>query len=353
VEGMSRPGVKDQGSTLQDEITNLPGVTSASLSYEAPTKFYENNIRVRIPGESEEVSYPLGTTYVDYEYLNVLRIPLLEGRFYRRDRALDRSPSTDGKSDGDVVQGNIVINERAVRSMGLGTPAEAIGREILTNYDVDEDGSVLARLTIVGVIGNTNLHSAKIPVRPETYVLELYYAHMLVRYSDEPAEVLNRIEALWSDMMGDEPFEYFHVDQALAEEFQSEVNQANIFLGFAVLTMFIGCLGLYGLAAFVTERRRKEIGIRKILGANIKDILSLLLSQFSRLVLVANLLAWPIAYLLMAEWLQQYPFRISNLWIATFCVVAGIVASLIVAATVGSQAWGVAKANPIHAIRQD
>jgi putative ABC transport system permease protein len=107
------------------------------------------------------------------------------------------------------------------------------------------------------------------------------------------------------------------------------------------------------LAAFVTERRRKEIGIRKILGANIKDILSLLLSQFSRLVLVANLIAWPIAYMLMTKWLQQYPFRISNLWVAIFCVAAGIVASLVVAATVGSQAWGVARANPIQAIRQE
>ena len=133
----------------------------------------------------------------------------------------------------------------------------------------------------------------------------------------------------------------------------SETNQANIFFAFAILTMSIGCLGLYGLAAFVTERRRKEIGIRKILGANIKDILSLLLSQFTRLVLVANLIAWPIAYLLMTEWLQQYPFRIGNLWIGVFCVAAGIVASLVVAATVGSQAWGVARANPIHAIRQE
>jgi putative ABC transport system permease protein len=353
VEGMQRPSVTEKDNAFQEEVTKLPGVAGASLSYEAPTKFKENNIRVRIPGESEELSYPLGTTYVDYEYLNVLKIPLVAGRYYQRERALDHSPSTDGRSDGDVVQGNIVINEKAVTAMGMGTPAEAIGREILTNFSVGEDGTVLARLTIIGVIGDTNLHSVKIPVRPETYVVEFFYDKLLVRYSGDSSTVLSGIESIWSDIMGDEPFEYFHVDQALADEFQSEVSQANIFLGFAVLTMFIGCLGLYGLAAFVTERRRKEIGIRKILGANIRDILSLLLSQFSRLVLVANLIAWPIAYLLMTDWLQQYPFRISGLWIATFCVAAGFIASFVVALTVGSQAWGVARANPIHAIRQE
>jgi putative ABC transport system permease protein len=353
VQGMSRTAIEGQSDAFKDELAKLPAVSSAALSYEAPTRFNENNIRVRIPGESEDTSYPLGTTYVDYEYLDVLKIPLLEGRFYQRDRTLDESPSTDGKNDGDVVQGNIVVNQLAVKTMGLGSPKDAIGREILTNFSVGEDGVVLARLTIVGVIGNSNLHSAKIPARPETYVLAPFYGHALVRFSGSAADALSQVKNLWSDMMGAEPFEYFFVDQALAEEFKSEVNQANIFFGFAILTMSIGCLGLYGLAAFVTERRRKEIGIRKILGASIKDILSLLLSQFTRLVLVANLIAWPIAYLLMTEWLQQYPFRIGNLWIGVFCVAAGIVASLVVAATVGSQAWGVARANPIHAIRQE
>ena len=355
VEGMSRTEVTGQSAAFKDELAKLPQVSAAALSYEAPTRYYENNIRIRIPGESEDTSYPLGTTYVDYEYLDVLEIPLIEGRFYQRDRTLDESPTTDGKSDGDVVQGNIVVNEHAVKTMGLGSPAEAIGREILTNFSVgeDEDGTVLARLTIVGVIGNSNLHSAKIPARPETYVLAPNYGHALVRYSGNAADALSQIRSLWSDMMGAEPFEYFFVDQALMEEFRSETNQANIFFAFAILTMSIGCLGLYGLAAFVTERRRKEIGIRKILGASIRDILSLLLSQFTRLVLLANLIAWPVAYLLMTQWLQQYPFRIGNLWIGAFCVAAGIVASLVVAATVGSQAWNVARANPIHAIRQE
>ena len=187
----------------------------------------------------------------------------------------------------------------------------------------------------------------------EVYELEANINYMLIRYTSDAPQVLEQIRTIWQDMLPAAPFEYFYVDQALAMEFKSEVSQANIFLGFAILTMVIGCLGLYGLAAFVTECRRREVGIRKILGASIGDILTLLLGQFSKLVLAANLIAWPVAYLLMSDWLAQYPFRISSGWILVFCLVAGLLASVVVAMTVGSQAWGVARANPINAIRQE
>jgi putative ABC transport system permease protein len=353
VQEMSRNGVLEKRESFREEVTKIGGVTGASLSYESPTKFYENNTRVWIPGESEDLSYPLGATNVDVGYLEVLGIPLLAGRFYQKDRALDQMPSTDELGDGDVLQANMVVNARAVEVMGLGTPRQAIGRQLETRYPLDDGGMAKVHLTIIGVIGNTNLHSAKTTVRPEIYRLQSYYHHLLVRYSADSPDVLARIQNTWLNMMPGEPFEYFYVQQALAEEFQSEVNQANIFLGFSLLTMMVGCLGLYGLAAFVTECRRREIGIRKIMGARVWDILSLLFGQFSRLVVVANIIAWPVAYFLMTDWLLQYPFRIGNGWIMAFCVIAGLLASFVVALTVGSQAWGVARANPIHAIRQE
>ena len=353
IQDMSRNGVVEKRETFKDEVAKLRGIDNVALSYEAPTKFNENNVRVWIPGEDEEISYPLGSTNVDSDYLNTLEIPLLAGRFYKNDRALDQMPSTDQLEDGDVLQGNIVVNARAVEVMGLGTPKQAVGQEIETRYRLDDDGMAKVHLTIVGVIGNTKMHSAKTAVRPEVYQLQPYYHHMLVRYSGHAPEVLAQIRNTWLNMMPGEPFEYFYAEQALAEEFQSEVNQANIFLGFALLTMMVGCLGLYGLAAFVTECRRPEIGIRKIMGAHVGHILALLFGQFSWLVIVANLIAWPLAYVLMNDWLQQYPFRIGNGWIMVCCVIAGMLASIIVAMTVGSQAWGVARANPIHAIRQE
>jgi len=354
VEGVSRNDeVSDKQPVFKEAVQRLPGVSSVSLGYEAPTKFNENNTRIWIPGESEDQSYPLGSTSVDYEYLNALQIPILAGRFYQRNMALDQMPSTDGLSDGEVLQGNLVVNERALKAMGMGTPEQAIGRTVETRRYPDDGREVKIHLTIIGVIGNANLHSAKKPVRPEVYELAANINYMLIRYTGDAPQVLEQIRTIWLDMLPATPFEYFYVDQALAMEFKSEVSQANIFLGFAILTMVIGCLGLYGLAAFVTECRRREIGIRKILGANIGDILSLLLGQFSKLVLAANLIAWPVAYLLMSDWLAQYPFRISSGWILVFCLVAGLLASLVVAMTVGSQAWGVARANPINAIRQE
>jgi putative ABC transport system permease protein len=353
VEQVARNDVVDKQEAFKKEVQNLPGVSSASLSYEAPTVYSENNMGLRIPGGSEDESYSVGSTHVDYDYLDALQIPLLAGRFYQRDMARDPLPSTDDLNDGDVLQGNIVINARAVQAMNMGTPEQAIGRVVEEWYSMDDGGQGKTHLTIIGVIGDTNLHSVKKPVRPEVYNLASHYRNLLVRYNGEPAQVLDQVRAVWQDMMGATPFAYFYADQALALEYRSEVNQANIFLGFAILTMVVGCLGLYGLAAFVTECRRREMGIRKVLGASIRDILALLLGQFSRLVLAANLIAWPVIYLLMNDWLEQYPFRIGAGWIVGFCVIAGVLASFVVAATVGSQAWGVARANPLQAIRHE
>ena len=353
VEQVSRNDVTDKQLALKQEVQSLTTVTSASLSYEAPTNYSENNARLWIPGESEEQSYSLGATRVDYEYLEALQIPLLAGRFYQRDIALDQQPSDETLSDGDLMQSNLVVNARAVESLGMGSPQQAIGRQVETRYRTDDGGVAKNHQTIIGVIGNANLHSAKKPIRPEIYELQSNYNNLLVRFSGNPLQVLKQVRAIWLDMAPATPFEYFFVDQALEREFKSELNQANIFLGFAILTMVIGCLGLYGLAAFVTECRRREMGIRKILGASIRDILSLVFSQFSKLVLAANLIAWPVAYLLMSDWLEQYPFRIGTGWILVFCLMAGVLASFVVALTVGSQAWGVARANPIEAIRHE
>lgn len=353
IEGVSNNGISDQQETFRQMVESLPGVTTASLSYEAPTRYYENNTRVWLAGESEDMSYPLGSTNVDQNYLNALQIPLLAGRFYRSDMALDQLPDSDDLVDGSVLQGNIVINARAVDVLGLGTPQQAIGHVIETRYKLDGGGTGKTQLNIIGVIGNTNLHSAKKAIRPEVYELAANYSHLLVRYGGSRQEVLAGIQDRWSEMLPGEPFEYFYADQALAEEFQSETNQANIFLSFALLTMVVGCLGLYGLAAFVTECRRREIGIRKILGARVTDIIRLLFGQFSWLVIIANLLAWPVVYLLMSNWLQQYPFRIGNGWIVLFCILAGLLSSAVVAMTVGSQAWGVARSNPIDAVRHE
>ena len=353
IEEMSRNGVTEKQDAFKEEVQKLQGVTSAALSFEAPTNFYENNTHVRIPGEGEETSYLLGSTKVDYEYIQVLDIPLLAGRFYQRDMALDALPSSDDLKDGDVLQGNIVVNAVAVKAMGLGTADQAIGRTLETSYSLDDGGEGVVLLTVIGVIGNVNLHSAKKPVRPEIYLLESYYNHLLVRFSGDASGVLAHIRTTWANMMPDLPFDYFYVDQALAEEFQSEANQANIFLGFALLTMMVACLGLYGMAAFVTECRRREFGIRKILGARVRDVLTLVLAQFTRLVVLANLIAWPTTYILMTDWLEQYPFRIGNGWITLFCALAGLLSTVVVAVTVSSQAWGVARANPIDAIRQE
>jgi putative ABC transport system permease protein len=139
----------------------------------------------------------------------------------------------------------------------------------------------------------------------------------------------------------------------MAAQYESEVTEAKLFSAFSLLAILVACLGLYGLAAFTAERRTKEIGIRKIMGARVRDIVTLLIWQFSKPVLVANLIAWPISIYAMTYWLQSFPYRIDLLWLLPICLATGALTLLIAWLTVGGNAAKVARANPIHALRSE
>jgi putative ABC transport system permease protein len=136
-------------------------------------------------------------------------------------------------------------------------------------------------------------------------------------------------------------------------QYNDEQIQTRLFSAFSVLAIIIACLGLYGLAAYTTERRTKEIGIRKVMGARVRDIVKLLVWQFSKPVLIANLVAWPIAAFAMLNWLENFSYRIDALWLIPICVSVGFLLLLMAWITVGSNAASVARANPIKSLRQD
>ncbi len=136
-------------------------------------------------------------------------------------------------------------------------------------------------------------------------------------------------------------------------QYEEEVVQVRMFSVFSVLAIVIACLGLYGLAAFTTERRTREIGIRKVMGASIKDIIALLIWQFSKPVIIANLIAWPLSIYVMLIWLESFSYRIDTLWLVPICLSVGFGLLLIAWLTVGSNAAKVARANPIKALRRE
>ena len=166
-------------------------------------------------------------------------------------------------------------------------------------------------------------------------------------------EFASSLEGLWQEMLPDVPLRYEFADAVAAEEFTEERNTATMLGLFSALAIVVACLGLYGLAAFTAERRTKEIGIRKVLGAQVTAIVKLLLWQFSKPVLLANILAWPVAVYGMMRWLESFPYRIDDWMLAPLCLVAGLIALCISWLTVGGNAAMVARRNPIQALRYE
>ncbi len=174
---------------------------------------------------------------------------------------------------------------------------------------------------------------------------------LMVRYRGDPATVRAALERQWKQFTNEVPFSAKFSDDIMAEMYKKEDAQAQIFAAFSLLAVLIGCLGLFGLAAFTAERRTKEIGIRKVLGARTRDIVRLLVWQFSQPIIIANVIAWPVAWWLMRDWLNGFDQRIP-LTPVPF-VIAGAIALGIAVATVVGHAVKVARANPIHALRYE
>ena len=245
---------------------------------------------------------------------------------------------------------NVVVNELAARRLGFSDPREAVGGRFRMGIASEEAG--LVPINIVGVVRDARFRSIREPLEPIIYRLGTGFTHMVVRYDSNDARgIYQRMEQLWRRLVPDVPFEADFSENVVAELYLAEEARAKVFAGFACLASIVACLGLFGLAAFTAERRTKEIGIRKVLGARTRDIVRLLVWQFSRPVIVANLIAWPVAWWMMRDWLNKFDDRIT-LGPAPF-VAAALIALTIAVVTVISHAFKVARANPIHALRYE
>ena len=250
---------------------------------------------------------------------------------------------------------SVVVTASFVNKAGFSTPTEAIGDSV-SLPQIGENREPL-HATIVGVVGDMELRS----VHEGTSEMA-FFAHQdstsgrfevltLNIQTDDLQETLAAIDAAWQRILPEVPISRYFVDDSFSALYNAEQKQAEVFATFSLFGIFVACLGLFGLAAFTAEQRTKEVGIRKVLGARIPDILKLLNWQFMKSVLAANLIAWPIAYVLMNNWLQSFTVRV-DLDLILF-LGAGMVTLLVAVLTVSSQAYKVARAAPIHALRTE
>jgi putative ABC transport system permease protein len=208
-------------------------------------------------------------------------------------------------------------------------------------------------MTVVGVVGNIMYRSARDPIEPTFYqrAEEDMFAISL-RTDDAMGPIVHaEMEKLWRQLAPQLPFRSDFMEARIAAQYEQEEAEATMFAAFSALAIIIGALGLYGLALFSAERRTKEIGIRKVLGAKVKDLVHLLVLDFSKPVLIANVIAWPVAWFVMRDWLNTFEQRI-DLNPMVFGA-AGLMALLVAWITVGSHALRAAQENPIRALRYE
>ncbi|WP_046347761.1 ABC transporter permease [Sphingomonas changbaiensis] len=356
VANMDRKQLATQSDAVIAEANRLPGVASAAGTGIWPASGQVLNASFQVPGRAKPIT--LGWYSVSPQFFDTLGIRLLAGRTLSPDRERDmmrlpllRPEETRDAQAALVERGtNVVVNRLAAKQLGYDDPQAAIGKTVRVNTFGADMG--LMPVTIVGVVEDSRFRSLREAVEPTVFYNGSYYSRLAVHYdSADPEAVRHELERLWKRVAADVPFEADYADAKVAEMYRVDRARGLSFAGFAGLAVAVACLGLFGLAAFTAERRTKEIGIRKVFGASIADIVRLLVWQFTKPVVVANLIAWPVAWWLMRSWLNQFDARIA-LTPGPF-VLAGLIAFAIAIGTVAGHAIRVARTNPIHALRYE
>ena len=336
----SGPAIRDL-APLKAALRRDPRIAGVCGSQQLPSSIgMYNNVTWEGAGPDERIE--LMFVRIDYDFLDTFGIGLAAGRNFSPKFPADAADGTDPKFPRAII-----LNEEAARRMGWADP---IGKQVIEDY-----GDERTYLTVVGVIKNFHFTSLRTEIRPMNFFLSTRqnrFVSIKIRGQDLPGAV-GFVESAWKSLYPDLPFDSFFLDTVFDRYYRSEQRQRELFGILSLLAVFIASLGLFGLAAYAAEQRTKEIGVRKVLGASTAGIVRLLSWEFTRWVLVANLLAWPAAYLFLNRWLQGFAYRIDlSSQLGWFVFAAGL--SLIVAwLTVGVQAVKAASANPVQSLRYE
>ena len=331
------PVKADVGSHYQsfrNELLSQRNINNVGIKNSLTTENI-NNTAPWWEGKSPNKDFISEIDEVDYNFINTLNLKIVEGRNFSEKYPTDLSRA-------------FIINQRAAEEMELKNP---VGTHLKA---WDKDGF------IIGVIKDANFKSLKDPIKPMIFHLTNNFADDemnlfgVIYISIKPEEVpktINAIKNIWEKFNPEYPFEYNFLDETYNNLYQSEERLADIFGTFTSLAFFVTILGLFGLALFITEQRTKEIGIRKVLGASVIDILSLLSSSFTKWLIIANIIAWPAAWLAMTKWLQSYAYHIDISFLTFF--IAGSITLIITLLTISLVTIKAVTANPVESLRYE
>jgi putative ABC transport system permease protein len=332
---------------FKNEIAALSGVRAASCSFVAP---FLNPVVIPTQLQNGQ-QLSIHESAIDIGFLELYGFKPLAGRFF--------SPAHEGDVPPDdpktPLRLPVVINETALRQLGYATPGSAIGQSIPLVLLRSLDDNIIDRhpAEIIGVVTDFPMGTIREPVGPTIfYVQPNLFQLMSVKLSGRQIpETLASIDRLWQRLGSTRPISRFFFDQQVENTYQDMIRQERLMTGLETVALLIACLGLFGIAAFSSERRTKEIGIRKVMGAETRDIMRMLLWQFSKPVLYGSLIAWPAAAYIMNRWLNGFAYHVP---LAPWLFIATTAWTLIVALiTVSAHCWPVARAKPAAALRYE
>lgn len=335
--------IESRHDTLKNEILKIEGVENYSYSSQVPYEGFRNRFVASTDIGNIQAGFYINQLVADHSFLNTYDIPLVAGRQTRQDIALD----THVRERGEV---NALINELAAKNFGFENAQKAVGQVF---YENDQGTGEITAYTIVGVIEDQNIYGLENEIVPFVYFSRPdSYRHASVKLNSNATEKTTReIEAIWRQINPEYPFQARFLDHRFQERFMIFDISAKSLASFTIFAMFLALIGLFGLAAFMAEQRTKEIGIRKVLGANSGQIVKLLIWQFSKPVLWAIPFALIFAFYMSNLYLEYFPNRISMPF--EILIGAGITGLILSWITVATHAYNVARTNPVNALHYE
>jgi putative ABC transport system permease protein len=330
----NNPGLRQNFETFRNDLVREPSIRSVTSAAQGPT-WVGQSFAINWEGNPPENMLPVDYTVVDYDFFQTFGMTMVRGRAFSREFPADE-------------EGACIINETAVKRMGVENP---LGMTIyMANPAWPES---FRRARVIGVVKDFNARTVHTAI--PAFVFRMYkpwhqYVFIKVDGARIP-EALERIETAFERRSPDYPFRYVFYDEAFNRQYASERQLGTLFKAFGLVSIFISCLGLFGLASYTAEQKTKEIGIRKVLGASVPGIITLTAKEFLKWVAVAHLIGWPVAYFIMSQWLREFAYRV-GIGPVIFLLSAGLTL-LVAILAVGYQAVRAALANPADSLRYE
>ncbi len=330
--------LNDRYESFRNTLLQNSNIKDVGRSSRIPTGRLLDGMGAFAPGTDSMTPVKADIRFVaaDYDFIPTYGVHMVAGRNFSRDYGTDTS--------------NFIINEAAVKAIGWKSPQEAVGKNF--RYGFINNGH------IIGVMNDFHFESLHQKITPLILIMpavtpaQTFYNNLSVKISGNNIPVaLATLKDTWQKYLPEVPYQYTFLDENFSKLYESEQKQGTIFTVFACIAIFIACLGLFGLSAFAITQRVKEIGVRKVLGANVSSIVTLLSKDFLKLVIVAAILAFPVAWYAMHNWLEDFAYRINIQW--WVFIVAGVLAAFIALITVSFQAIKAAIANPVKSLRTE